>query len=182
VIPHGAAVSKAPCVWRTPKSGPDCSPGDSSVRVRASSGRSTRWRCSTDLRPRPIYVVAGKHPPKCTSTRRRVPRHVDATREGTVHVDVVFDPEYRSLASLAQLISESTMVHPALRLAGPGDVGRIGRRHRGRSSGDRHGLFLTPWSCSRAAPAWWCRATTPKRWPTPFASPHDARAGRGDGE
>jgi glycosyltransferase involved in cell wall biosynthesis len=26
------------------------------------------------------------------------------------HVDVVFDPEYRSLASLAQLISESTMV------------------------------------------------------------------------
>jgi glycosyltransferase involved in cell wall biosynthesis len=109
VIPHGAAVSSAVRL------------GDSKERPRLLTwgllgpGKGIEWAIDAmamvdDLRPRPIYVVAGNTHPKVQEYEGDVYRDMLMQRAKDRRVDVVFDPEYRSLASLAQLISESTMV------------------------------------------------------------------------
>jgi glycosyltransferase involved in cell wall biosynthesis len=109
VIPHGAAVSSAVRLK------------DSKERPRLLTwgllgpGKGIEWAIDAlamldDLRPRPIYVVAGNTHPKVHEYEGDVYRDMLKQRAKDRHVDVVFDPEYRSLASLAQLISESTMV------------------------------------------------------------------------
>jgi glycosyltransferase involved in cell wall biosynthesis len=109
VIPHGAAVSSAVRLE------------DSKERPRLFTwgllgpGKGIEWMIDAlalldDLRPRPIYVVAGNTHPKVHEYEGDVYRDMLMERAKDRHVDVVFDPEYRSLASLAQLISESTMV------------------------------------------------------------------------
>jgi polysaccharide biosynthesis protein PslF len=109
VIPHGAAVSSAVRLE------------DSKERPRLLTwgllgpGKGIEWMIDAlalvdDLRPRPIYVVAGNTHPKVHEYEGDVYRDMLMQRAKDRHVDVVFDPEYRSLASLAQLISESTMV------------------------------------------------------------------------
>ena len=109
VIPHGAAVSSAVRLK------------DSKERPRLLTwgllgpGKGIEWAIDAlamldDLRPRPIYVVAGNTHPKVQEYEGDVYRDMLKQRAKDRHVDVVFDPEYRSLASLAQLISESTMV------------------------------------------------------------------------
>jgi glycosyltransferase involved in cell wall biosynthesis len=55
-------------------------------------------------------VVAGKTHPKVREYEGDVYRDMLVQRAKDRHVDVVFDSEYRSVASLSQLISESTMV------------------------------------------------------------------------
>jgi glycosyltransferase involved in cell wall biosynthesis len=109
VIPHGAAMSSA-------------------VRFEGSKERpklltwgllgpskGIEWAIDAlfmvnDLRPKPVYVVAGKTHPKVHDSEGDVYRDTLVQRAKIRRVDVVFDPEYRSLASLAQLISDSTMV------------------------------------------------------------------------
>ena len=109
VIPHGAAVSSAVRLE------------DSKERPRLLTwgllgpGKGIEWAIDAiamvdDLRPKPIYVVAGKTHPKVHEYEGDVYREMLMQRAKDRKVDVVFDPEYRSLASLAQLISESTMV------------------------------------------------------------------------
>jgi polysaccharide biosynthesis protein PslF len=109
VIPHGAAVSSAVRLE------------DSKERPRLLTwgllgpGKGIEWAIDAmalldDLRPKPIYVVAGNTHPKVKEYEGDVYRDMLMQRAKDRHVDVVFDPEYRSLASLAQLISESTMV------------------------------------------------------------------------
>jgi polysaccharide biosynthesis protein PslF len=109
VIPHGAAVSSAVRLK------------DSKERPRLLTwgllgpGKGIEWMIDAlalldDVRPRPIYVVAGNTHPKVHEYEGDVYRDMLMQRAKDLHVDVVFDPEYRSLASLAQLISESTMV------------------------------------------------------------------------
>jgi polysaccharide biosynthesis protein PslF len=109
VIPHGAAVSSAVRLE------------DSKERPRLLTwgllgpGKGIEWAIDAmamvdDLRPKPIYVVAGNTHPKVKEYEGDVYRDMLMQRAEDRHVDVVFDPEYRSLASLAQLISESTMV------------------------------------------------------------------------
>lgn len=109
VIPHGAAVSSAVRLE------------DSKERPRLLTwgllgpGKGIEWAIDAmamlnDLRPRPIYVVAGNTHPKVHEYEGDVYRVMLVQRAKDRRVDVIFDPEYRSLASLAQLISESTMV------------------------------------------------------------------------
>lgn len=109
VIPHGAAVSSAVRLE------------DSKERPRLLTwgllgpGKGIEWAIDAmamvnDLRPRPIYVVAGNTHPKVHEYEGDVYRDMLVRRAKDRRVDVVFDPEYRSLASLAQLISESTLV------------------------------------------------------------------------
>ena len=109
VIPHGAAVSSAVRLE------------DSKERPRLLTwgllgpGKGIEWMIDAlalldDVRPKPIYVVAGNTHPKVHEYEGDVYRDMLMQRAKDLHVDVVFDPEYRSLASLAQLISESTMV------------------------------------------------------------------------
>ena len=109
VIPHGAAVSSAVRLE------------NSKERPRLLTwgllgpGKGIEWMIDAlalldDLRPKPIYVVAGNTHPKVHEYEGDVYRDMLMQRAKDRHVDVIFDPEYRSLASLAQLISESTMV------------------------------------------------------------------------
>jgi glycosyltransferase involved in cell wall biosynthesis len=109
VIPHGAAVSSAVRLV------------DSKERPRLLTwgllgpGKGIEWAIDAlamlnDLRPKPIYVVAGNTHPKVQEYEGDVYREMLMQRAKERHIDVVFDPEYRSLASLAQLISDSTMV------------------------------------------------------------------------
>src|SRR5580700_7516506 len=109
VIPHGAAVSSAVRLE------------DSKERPRLLTwgllgpGKGIEWAIDAlamldDVRPRPIYVVAGNTHPKVQEYEGDVYRAMLMKRAKDLHVDVVFDPEYRSLASLAQLISDSIMV------------------------------------------------------------------------
>ncbi|HUZ41874.1 MAG TPA: glycosyltransferase [Acidimicrobiales bacterium] len=109
VIPHGAAVSSAVRLE------------DSKEQPRLLTwgllgpGKGIEWAVDAlamvdDIRPKPIYVVAGNTHPKVHEFEGDVYRDMLVHRAKDRHVDVVFDPEYRSLASLAQLISESTMV------------------------------------------------------------------------
>jgi glycosyltransferase involved in cell wall biosynthesis len=109
VIPHGAAVSSAVRLE------------DSRERPRLLTwgllgpGKGIEWAIDAlamvdDLRPKPVYVVAGHTHPKVQEYQGDVYRDMLMQRAKERRVDVVFDPEYRSLASLAQLISESTMV------------------------------------------------------------------------
>jgi glycosyltransferase involved in cell wall biosynthesis len=109
VIPHGAAVSRAVRLE------------NSKERPRLLTwgllgpGKGIEWMIDAlallnDLRPRPIYVVAGNTHPKVHEYEGDVYRDMLMQRAKNRHVDVIWDPEYRSLASLAQLISESTLV------------------------------------------------------------------------
>ena len=109
VIPHGAAVSSALRLE------------DSKERPRLLTwgllgpGKGIEWAIDAlamvdDLRPKPVYVVAGNTHPKVHEYEGDVYRDMLMQRAKERRVDVVFDPEYRSLASLARLISESTMV------------------------------------------------------------------------
>jgi glycosyltransferase involved in cell wall biosynthesis len=109
VIPHGAAVSSAVRLE------------DSKERPRLLTwgllgpGKGIEWAIDAlamvdDIRPKPIYVVAGNTHPKVYEYEGDVYREMLVRRAKDRRVDVVFDPEYRSLASLAQLISESTLV------------------------------------------------------------------------
>lgn len=109
VIPHGAAVSSAERLE------------DSKERPRLLTwgllgpGKGIEWAIDalamlSDLRPKPVYVVAGNTHPKVHEFEGDVYRDMLMQRAKDRRVDVVFDPEYRSLASLAHLISESTMV------------------------------------------------------------------------
>jgi glycosyltransferase involved in cell wall biosynthesis len=109
VIPHGAAVSSAVRLE------------DSRERPRLLTwgllgpGKGIEWAIDamamlSDLRPKPIYVVAGNTHPKVQEYEGDVYRDMLMKRAKDLRVDVVFDPEYRSLASLAQLIGESMMV------------------------------------------------------------------------
>lgn len=109
VIPHGAAVSSAVRLE------------DSKDRPRLLTwgllgpGKGIEWAIDAlatlnDLKPKPIYVVAGNTHPKVHEFEGDVYRDMLMQRAKDRRVDVVFDPEYRSLASLAQLISEATMV------------------------------------------------------------------------
>jgi glycosyltransferase involved in cell wall biosynthesis len=109
VIPHGAAVSSAVRLE------------DSKERPRLLTwgllgpGKGIEWAIDAlamvdDLRPKPIYVVAGHTHPKVQEYEGDVYRDMLMQRAKARRVEVIFDPEYRSLASLAQLISESTMV------------------------------------------------------------------------
>jgi glycosyltransferase involved in cell wall biosynthesis len=109
VIPHGAAVSSAERLE------------DSKERPRLLTwgllgpGKGIEWAIDalamlSDLRPKPVYVVAGNTHPKVHEYEGDVYRDMLMQRAKDRRVDVVFDPEYRSLASLAHLISESTMV------------------------------------------------------------------------
>jgi polysaccharide biosynthesis protein PslF len=109
VIPHGAAVSDAVRLE------------DSKARPKLLTwgllgpGKGIEWAIDAlamvnDLRPKPIYVVAGKTHPKVQEYEGEVYRDMLQERARDRHVDVVFDSQYRSLASLAQLISDSSIV------------------------------------------------------------------------
>ncbi len=109
VIPHGAAVSSAVRLE------------DSKERPRLLTwgllgpGKGIEWAIDalamlSDLRPKPIYVVAGNTHPKVHEYEGDIYRDMLMQRAKERYVDVVFDPEYRSLASLAHLISESMIV------------------------------------------------------------------------
>jgi polysaccharide biosynthesis protein PslF len=109
VIPHGAAVS---CTVRL---------DDTKERPKLLTwgllgpGKGIEWAIDAlamvnDLRPTPHYIVAGKNHPKAPEYDGEVYRGMLMQRAKDRRVDVVFDSRYRSLASLAQLISESTMV------------------------------------------------------------------------
>jgi glycosyltransferase involved in cell wall biosynthesis len=109
VIPHGAAVS---CTVQL---------DDTKERPKLLTwgllgpGKGIEWAIDAlamvnDLRPTPHYIVAGKNHPKAPEYDGEVYRGMLMQRAKDRRVDVVFDSRYRSLTSLAQLISESTMV------------------------------------------------------------------------
>ena len=109
VIPHGAAVSDA-------------------VRLEASNaqprlltwgllgpGKGIEWAIDAlaqlrDLKPRVKYIVAGNTHPKVYEYEGDVYRNMLIQRAKNRKVDVEFDPEYRSLPSLARLIGEASIV------------------------------------------------------------------------
>jgi glycosyltransferase involved in cell wall biosynthesis len=109
VIPHGAAVSTAVRLE------------ESNARPRLLTwgllgpGKGIEWAIDAlamlrDLKPRPIYEVAGNTHPKVHEFEGDVYREMLIQRAKDRKVDVEFDPEYRSLASLAALISEASIV------------------------------------------------------------------------
>jgi polysaccharide biosynthesis protein PslF len=109
VIPHGAAVSDAVRLE------------DSKDRPRLLTwgllgpGKGIEWAIDamamvSDIRPRPLYIVAGKTHPKVKEYEGDVYRDMLIQRAKDRHVDVVFDDKYRTVPALSQLISESTMV------------------------------------------------------------------------
>jgi len=109
VIPHGAAVSDAVRLE------------DSKERPKLLTwgllgpGKGIEWAIDAlamvdDIRPKPLYVVAGKTHPKVKEYEGDVYRDMLMQRAEDRHVDVVFDDKYRTVAALSQLISESTMV------------------------------------------------------------------------
>ena len=109
VIPHGAAVSDAVRLE------------DSKERPRLLTwgllgpGKGIEWAIDamamvSDIRPKPLYIVAGKTHPKVKEYEGDVYRDMLIQRAKDRHVDVVFDDKYRTVPALSQLISESTMV------------------------------------------------------------------------
>jgi glycosyltransferase involved in cell wall biosynthesis len=109
VIPHGAAVSDAVRLE------------DSKERPKLLTwgllgpGKGIEWAIDamamvSDIRPKPLYVVAGKTHPKVKEYEGDVYRDMLIARAKERHVDVVFDDKYRTVPALSQLISESTMV------------------------------------------------------------------------
>ena len=109
VIPHGAAMSNAARFE------------DSKERPKLLTwgllgpGKGIEWAIDAlalvdDLRPKPVYVVAANTHPKVQECEGDVYRDTLVQRAKNRRVDVVFDSEYLSLASLARLISDSTMV------------------------------------------------------------------------
>jgi polysaccharide biosynthesis protein PslF len=109
VIPHGAAVSDAVRLE------------DSKERPKLLTwgllgpGKGIEWAIDAlamvdDIRPKPLYVVAGKTHPKVKEYEGDVYRDMLIQRAKDRRVDVVFDDKYRSVPALSQLISESTMV------------------------------------------------------------------------
>ena len=109
VIPHGAAVSDALRLE------------DSKERPRLLTwgllgpGKGIEWAIDAlamvdDIRPRPLYIVAGKTHPKVKEYEGDVYRDMLMQRAKDLRVDVVFDDKYRTVPALSQLISESTMV------------------------------------------------------------------------
>jgi len=109
VIPHGAAVSDALRLE------------DSKERPRLLTwgllgpGKGIEWAIDAlamvdDIRPKPVYIVAGKTHPKVKEYEGDVYRDMLMQRAKDRRVDVVFDDKYRTVAALSQLISESTMV------------------------------------------------------------------------
>jgi glycosyltransferase involved in cell wall biosynthesis len=109
VIPHGAAVSDAVRLE------------DSKERPKLLTwgllgpGKGIEWAIDamamvSDIRPKPLYIVAGKTHPKVKEYEGDVYRDMLIQRAKDRHVDVVFDDKYRTVPALSQLISESTMV------------------------------------------------------------------------
>jgi polysaccharide biosynthesis protein PslF len=109
VIPHGAAVSDAVRLE------------DSKERPRLLTwgllgpGKGIEWAIDamamvSDIRPKPLYIVAGKTHPKVKEYEGDVYRDMLIQRAKDRHVDVVFDDKYRTVPALSQLISELTMV------------------------------------------------------------------------
>ncbi len=109
VIPHGAAVSDALRLE------------DSKERPKLLTwgllgpGKGIEWAIDamamvSDIRPKPLYIVAGKTHPKVKEYEGDVYRDMLIQRAKDRHVDVVFDDKYRTVPALSQLISESTMV------------------------------------------------------------------------
>ena len=109
VIPHGAAVSDALRLE------------DSKERPRLLTwgllgpGKGIEWAIDAlamvdDIRPKPLYIVAGKTHPKVKEYEGDVYRDMLMQRAKDRRVDVVFDDKYRTVPALSQLISESTMV------------------------------------------------------------------------
>jgi polysaccharide biosynthesis protein PslF len=109
VIPHGAAVSDALRLE------------DSKERPKLLTwgllgpGKGIEWAIDamamvSDVRPKPLYIVAGKTHPKVKEYEGDVYRDMLIQRAKDRHVDVVFDDKYRTVPALSQLISESTMV------------------------------------------------------------------------
>jgi polysaccharide biosynthesis protein PslF len=109
VIPHGAAVSDALRLE------------DSKERPKLLTwgllgpGKGIEWAIDamalvSDIRPRPIYVVAGKTHPKVKEYEGDVYRDMLIQRAKDRRVDVVFDDKYRTVPALSHLISEATIV------------------------------------------------------------------------
>jgi polysaccharide biosynthesis protein PslF len=109
VIPHGAAVSNAVRLE------------DSKERPRLLTwgllgpGKGIEWAIDAmamvaDVRPKPLYVVAGKTHPKVREYEGDAYRDMLIRRAKDRRVDVVFDDKYRTVSALSQLISDSTMV------------------------------------------------------------------------
>lgn len=109
VIPHGAAVSDAVRLE------------ESTTQPRLLTwgllgpGKGIEWAIDAlfqlrDLKPRPKYIVAGNTHPKVFEYEGDVYRNMLIQRAKSRKVDVEFDPEYRSLSSLARLISEASVV------------------------------------------------------------------------
>jgi len=78
-------------------------------------GKGIEWAIDAlaqlrDLKPRVKYIVAGNTHPKVFEYEGDVYRNMLIQRAKNRKVDVEFDPEYRSLASLARLISEASIV------------------------------------------------------------------------
>jgi glycosyltransferase involved in cell wall biosynthesis len=109
VIPHGAAVSDAVRL------------DESNAQPRLLTwgllgpGKGIEWAIDAlaqlrDLKPRPKYIVAGNTHPKVFEYEGDVYRNMLIQRAKNRKVDVEFDPKYRSLPSLARLISDASIV------------------------------------------------------------------------
>jgi len=86
-----APPCRARYVLRTPKSARGCSRGT------ARTGKGIEWAIDAlalvdDLRPKPVYVVAGNTHPKVHEYEGDVYRDMLIQRAKDRHVDVVFDP------------------------------------------------------------------------------------------
>ena len=176
VIPHGAAVSECRSASRTPRK----RPATSSRGGLLGPGKGIEWMIDAlamvdDLRPKPIYVVAGKTHPKVQGVRGgrlsvtccRLQRGQGSTRRRGLQIPTRIDRPGGPPA-VDQRVDDGD---PALRLPGSGDLGRPGRRDRRRSSRHRHGVpargRTAPLEAARASS---CRDATPRRWPTPVRS------------
>jgi polysaccharide biosynthesis protein PslF len=109
VIPHGATMSSAVRVEDTKK------PPMLLTWGLLGPGKGIEWAIDAlslvdDLRPKPVYIVAGNSHPKVQEYEGAKYYGMLAQRAKDRRVDVVFDAKYRSTASLADLISESMMV------------------------------------------------------------------------
>ena len=111
VIPHGAAVSAARGRRAEPESGTILTWG------LLGPGKGIEWAIDAvaqleDLRPRVTYHVAGDTHPKVAAAqgdRYREMLHRRARAAGVAH-HVSFDPGYRDLDALSQLIASATVV------------------------------------------------------------------------
>lgn len=111
VIPHGAALGLMPL---------SAEPGASPILLTwglLGPGKGIEWMIDAmallrGLSPRPHYVVAGRTHPKVLAYEGDVYRHSLERRvqENDVSDMVYFDNNYRTLASLKDLIASSTVV------------------------------------------------------------------------